>query len=179
MSYFYKKDGEIFIPEAINPELSHLAKAIVKTCRLTFKVQMKTTGLNNALKSEDISKMHDVMQKCIEKNKALYNADMSLTGAKIETVDDDFFAAQDVEFYKRQLNILIDFAYINSVIEAKMFPLMSAACEKTLNKKIDELKFFTNQTEILKPADEEEEQAEEVPAEESAEEKTGKEGDEQ
>ncbi|MCH5197485.1 MAG: hypothetical protein J1E34_01150 [Oscillospiraceae bacterium] len=149
MSYFYKKDGEIFIPEAINPELTHLAKAIIKTCRLTFKVQMKTTSLKNALGSGNKAQMHDVMQKCIEKNKALYNADMALSGVKVETVDDDFFAAQNEDFYKQQLNILVDFAYINCVVEAKMFPLMSAACEKTLNKKISELKFFTNQTEIL------------------------------
>jgi|GEM_PF-832446 len=155
MSYFYKKDGEIFIPEAINPELVHLAKAIIKTCRLTFKVQMKTTSLRNALDKGDVSQMHEVMQKCIEKNKTLYNSDMALSGAKIETVDDDFFTAKDAEFYKQQLNILIDFAYINCVIEAKMFPLMSAACEKTLDKKINQLKFFTNQTEILNITEEE------------------------
>lgn len=149
MSYFYKKDGEIFLPEGINPELTRLAKAIIKTCRLTFKVQMKTTSLRNALNSGNKAQMHEVMQKCIEKNKSLYNADMALAGVKIETVEDDFFAAQNEEFYKHQLNILIDFAYINCVVEAKMFPLMSAACEKTLNKKINELKFFTNQTEIL------------------------------
>ena len=28
MSLFYVKDGEVFIPEAINPELIKLAKAI-------------------------------------------------------------------------------------------------------------------------------------------------------
>ena len=149
MSLFYKKDDEIFIPEAINPELVKLAKAIVKTCRLTFKFQMKTTGLTNAVKSGDPAKMLEIMQKCMEKNRRLYDSDMALAGVKIETVEEDFFADKDAEFLKNQLNVLIDFAYINCVIEAKMFPLMSAACEKTLGKKINTLLFFTNQTEIL------------------------------
>ena len=48
MSYFYKKDGEIFIPEKINPDLVKLASAIVKTCKLSLKLQMKTTSLKNA-----------------------------------------------------------------------------------------------------------------------------------
>ena len=151
MSLFYVKDGEVFIPEAINPELIKLAKAIIKTCRLTFKVQMKTTSLNNALKSEKPEQMFDIMQKCMEKNRKLYDSDMALSGAKIDTVDDAFFADKNAEFFKDQLHILIDFAYINCVIEAKMFPLMTAACEKTLGKKISTLKFFTNQTEILSP----------------------------
>lgn len=159
MSLFYVKGEEIFIPEAINPELVHLAKAIVKTCRLTFKVQMKTTSLKNAVNGGKPEQMLDAMQKCMEKNRRLYDSDMALAGVTIGTVDDDFFAAKDAEFLKNQLNILIDFAYINSVVEAKMFPLMSAACEKTLGKKISTLKFFTNQTEIL-----------EVEAEETAEE---------
>ena len=51
MTYFYKKDGEIFVPERINPDLSKLAQAIVKTCKLSFKLQMKTTSLNNAVKT--------------------------------------------------------------------------------------------------------------------------------
>ena len=159
MSYFYKKDGEIFIPEAINPELVKLAKAIVKTCRLTFKFQMKTTGLSNAAKSGDNAKMLDMMQKCMEKNRKLYDSDMALSGVKIETVEDDFFADKDADFLKNQLNVLIDFAYINCVIEAKMFPLMTAACEKTLGRKISTLLFFTNQTEILEIDEEEAEAA--------------------
>ena len=159
MSYFYKKDGEIFIPEAINPELVKLAKAIVKTCRLTFKFQMKTTGLANAAKSGDKAKMLDMMQKCMEKNRKLYDSDMALSGVKIETVEDDFFADKDADFLKNQLNVLIDFAYINCVIEAKMFPLMTAACEKTLGRKISTLLFFTNQTEILEIDEEEAEAA--------------------
>ena len=158
MPYFYKKDGDIFVPEAINPELVKLAKAIIKTCRLTFKFQMKTTGLTNAVKSGDPAKMLDMMQKCIEKNRKLYDTDMALSGVKVETVEEDFFADKDAEFLKNQLNVLIDFAYINCVIEAKMFPLMSAACEKTLGKKINTLKFFTNQTEILTVSEEDEEE---------------------
>ena len=159
MSLFYVKDGEVFIPEAINPELVKLAKAIIKTCRLTFKFQMKTTSLNNALKSGKPEQMLDIMQKCMEKNRKLYDSDMALSGAKIDTVDDGFFADKDAEFLKNQLHILIDFAYINCVIEAKMFPLMAAACEKSLGKKINTLKFFTNQTEILEVEDESEEEA--------------------
>ena len=149
MSCFYVKNDEPFIPEQINPELTKLAKAIVKTCRLTFKFQMKTTSLNNALKSGDAAQMHDIMQKCMAKNKALYNKDMELSGAEIKDVDDAFFADKDPAFYQNQLQILIDFAYINCVIEARVFPLMSAACEKTLGKKINEVLFFTNQGEIL------------------------------
>ena len=159
MSLFYVKDGEVFIPEAINPELVKLAKAIIKTCRLTFKFQMKTTSLNNALKSGKPEQMLDMLQKCLEKNRKLYDSDMALSGAKIDTVDDGFFADKDVEFLQNQLHILIDFAYINCVIEAKMFPLMTAACEKSLGKKINTLKFFTNQTEILEVEDESEEEA--------------------
>ena len=158
MSYFYTKDGEVFIPEAINPELVKLAKAIIKTCRLTFKFQMKSTSLANAVKAGKPDQMLEVMQKCMEKNRKLYDSDMALAGVKIGTVEDDFFADKSVDFLKNQLNVLIDFAYINCVIEAKMFPLMSAACEKTLGKKINTLLFFTNQTEILDVSEEAEEE---------------------
>lgn len=150
MALFYMRDGEIFIPEAIGTELCKLARALVKTCRLTFKFQMKTTGLNNAIKSGDKEQMYSIMQKCMEKNKNIYNSDMSLSGAKIEEVPEEFFADKDAEFFKNQLQILIDFASINCVVEAKMMPLMSAACQKTLNKKLDELYFFSNQGEIRK-----------------------------
>lgn len=158
MALFYVRDGEIFIPEAIGEELAKLAKAIVKTCRLTFKFQMKTTGLNNAIKSGNKEQMYSIMQKCMEKNKALYNSDMSLSGAKIEEVPDEFFEDKDEEFFKQQLGILIDFAYINCVVESKMMPLMSAASQKTLGKKLDELYFFTNQGEIRKDEEEENEE---------------------
>ena len=148
MSLFYVKDGEPWVPEAINPELAKLAKAIVKTCHLSFKLQMKTTALTNAEKSDDRDHLLLVMQKCMEKNRKLYNEDMSLSGAKIEEIDDAFFSDKDADFFKRQLHILADFAAINTVIEAKMFPLMSAASQKTLGKKIDQLLFFSNQDRI-------------------------------
>ncbi len=162
MSYFYVKDGEPWVPEAINPELAKLAKAIVKTCHLSFKQQMKTTALNNAMKSDDREQLFSVMQKCMDKNKKLYNNDMSLSGARIEEIDDAFFADKDAAFFKNQLAILVDFAAINTVIEAKMFPLMSAACQKTLGKELSQLLFFTNQDKIYNEPDTEEEAAEEV-----------------
>lgn len=155
MSYFYTKDGVPFIPEKINPELAKLAMAIVKTCKLTFKFQMKTTSLNNAIKGGKKDVMFDIMQKCMEKNRTLYNSDMSLTGVTIAEVDNSFFEDKDEEFFKNQLLILIDFAYINTVVESRMMPLMSAASEKTLGKKLNQLLFFTNQTEILEEQEEE------------------------
>lgn len=161
MALFYVRDGEPFIPESIGKELLKLAKAIVKTCRLNLKFTMKTTGLNNALKSGNKEQMFDTMQKCMEKNKSLYNQDMALSGAEIKEVSEDFFADKDLDFFKNQLQILIDFAYINCVVEANAFPVMSAACQKTLDKKIDELLFFSNQGEIRKSPDDEEEVAEE------------------
>ncbi len=153
MSYFYVNNGEPWIPEAINPELAKLAKAIVKTCHLSFKLQMKTTALANAMKSDDKEQLFTVMQKCMAKNLKQYNSDMSLSGAKIEEIDDAFFADKDADFYRNQLAILTDFAAINTVIEGKMFPLMSAACEKTLGKKLDQLLFFSNQDKIYKDAE--------------------------
>ena len=155
MSYFYVKNGEPWVPEAINPELSRLARAIVKTCHLSFKLQMKTTALANAVKSDDKEQLFSVMQKCMTKNVRQYNSDMSLSGAEIREIDDAFFADKDAAFFKNQLAILIDFAAINTVIEAKMFPLMSAACEKTLGKKINTLLFFSNQDRIYAEAEEE------------------------
>ena len=156
MSYFYVKNGEPWVPEAINPELAKLAKAIVKTCHLSFKLQMKTTALAYAMKSDDKEQLFTVMQKCMDKNKKLYNDDMSLSGASIEEIDDAFFADKDADFFKNQLAILIDFAAINTVIESKMFPLMSAACQKTLGKELNQLLFFTNQDKICREDDEEE-----------------------
>ena len=154
MSYFYVKDGEPWVPERINPELSRLAKAIVKTCHLSFKLQMKTTALSNALKSDDREQLAGVLQKCMAKNRKQYNDDMSLSGAVIDEVDDAFFADKDAAFFKNQIAILIDFAAINTVVEAKMFPLMSAACQKTLGKNIDQLLFFTNQDMIHREEEE-------------------------
>ena len=160
MSYFYVKNGEPWVPEAINPELAKLAKAIVKTCHLSFKLQMKTTALANAMKSDDKEQLFTVMQKCMAKNLKQYNSDMSLSGAKIEEVDDAFFADKDADFFRNQLAILMDFAAINTVIEGKMFPLMSAASEKTLGKKLDQLLFFSNQDQIYADAEEETEEEE-------------------
>ncbi|MBQ6066204.1 MAG: hypothetical protein IJK89_05220 [Clostridia bacterium] len=160
MSYFYVKNGEPWVPEAINPELAKLAKAIVKTCHLSFKLQMKTTALANAMKSDDKEQLFTVMQKCMAKNVKQYNSDMSLSGAEIREIDDAFFADKDPAFFKNQLAILMDFAAINTVIEGKMFPLMSAASEKTLGKKLDQLLFFTNQDRIYADAEEEPEEEE-------------------
>lgn len=161
MSYFYVKDNEPFFPEAINPDLEKIAKAIVKTCRFSFKLQMKTTALSNSLKNGDKNQMRDTMLKCIEKNRSIYNQDISLTGVKIEDTDVSFLDDKDEEFFKNQLKVLIDFAAINCVVEGRMMPLMSDACEKKLGTPIDKIKFFTNQTEILESPDEEEEGTEE------------------
>lgn len=161
MAYFYMKDGDIFVPEKINPDLSKLAHAIVKTCKLSFKLQMKTTSLNNAVKAGKKEQMLDIMQKCFDKYKKLYNQDMSLTGVTIEEVDASYFDDKNEEFLKAQLQILLDFAAINTVIEARMMPLMSGACEKTLGVPLNKIKFFTNQDVILEEPEEEEEEAEE------------------
>ena len=161
MAYFYKKDGEIFIPEKINPDLAKLAFAIVKTCKLSLKLQMKTASLNNILKSGKKDQMLDIMQKCFDKYRKLYNQDMSLTGVTVEEVDADFFNDKDEEFLKAQLQILLDFAAINTVVEARMMPLMSGACEKTLVIPLNKIKFFTNQDVILEEPEEDEEETEE------------------
>ena len=102
--------------------------------------------------------MAETMQKCLEKNRVLYDKDMSLSGAKIREIDDAFFADKDAAFYENQLRILVDFAAINCVVEARFFPLMSAACEKKFGKKINQMLFFTNQGEIVRNAEEEEEE---------------------
>ncbi len=157
MTYFYKKDGEVFVPEKINPDLAKLALAIVKTCKLSFKLQMKATSLNNALKAGKREQMLEIIKKCLEKNRRIYNQDMSLTGVKVEEVDDSFFDDKDDDFLKAQLQILIDFAAINTVVESKMMPLMSGACEKTLGVPLNKIKFFTNQDVILEEPEEDEE----------------------
>ncbi|MCI7333998.1 MAG: hypothetical protein MSH34_03625 [Oscillospiraceae bacterium] len=161
MSKFYLKDGEPFIPERINPELTRLASSIIKATKISFKFKLKSTSLQNALKGGDTTLMKSLMQKCFEKNGALYEKDMELSGVKIGDVDDSFFEDKDDEFFKNQIKILIDFACINTVVDSKMMPLMSASCKKILNKNIDELLFFTNQTEILKLGEETEAPVEE------------------
>lgn len=160
MSYFYKKDGEIFIPEAINPDLVKMSYAIVKTCKLNFKLQMKSTSLNNTLKSNKREQMLDIIQKCLQKNKKIYDQDMALTGVTVEEVEPSFFDDKDDEFIRNQLKILIDFATINTVVESKMMSLLGVSCERVLGVPINKIKFFTNQEEILE-IDEEDEEAEE------------------
>ena len=149
MTYFYKKDGEIFIPEKINPDLVKFANAIIKTTKIGFRFQLKTTSINNALKSGKREQMINIMQKCFHTNKSAYNDDMALTGVTVEEVEDNFFDDKDDEFIKAQLKTLVDFAAINTVIEARMMNLLSASCEKVLGTPIDKIKFFTNQEEIL------------------------------
>ena len=149
MTYFYKKDGEIFIPEKINPDLVKIANAIIKTTKIGFRFQLKTTSINNALKAGKREQMMNIMQKCFQNNRSLYNDDMALTGVTVEEVEDSFFDDKDDDFIKAQLKTLIDFAAINTVIEARMMSLMSASCEKTLGTPIDKIKFFTNQDVIL------------------------------
>ena len=149
MTYFYKKDGEIFIPEKINPDLVKIANAIIKTTKIGFRFQLKTTSLNNAIKAGKREQMLNIMQKCFATNKSLYNDDMALTGVTVEEVEDSYFDDKDDEFIKTQLKTLIDFAAINTVIEARLMSLMSASVEKTLGTPIDKIKFFTNQDVIL------------------------------
>ncbi len=158
---FYTKDGEIFTPERINPQLAQLAKAIIKSCHLEFKYKMKSNALINCQKEGNVEKMLDTMQKCLAKNRDMYDSDMTLAGVVVAEVDDAFFADKDAAFFKDQLQVLIDFAAINTVVESRMFALMSAACERTFNKPINEMLFFTNQTEILVADDEDEAAAEE------------------
>ena len=156
MAYFYKKDGEIFIPEKINPDLVKLAFAVVKSCKLTFRYQMKTTSLQNALKAGKRDQLLSLMQKCFEKNKKIYDQDMSLAGVIVDEVEDSFFDDKDMDFIRAQVQILIDFAVINTVVESKMMGLLSASCEKVLGTPINKIRFFTNQDVILEEEEEEE-----------------------
>lgn len=157
MTYFYKLDGEIFIPEKINPDLVKLASAVVRSCKLSFKYKLKSTSLVNALKASKREQMLSLMQKCFELNGALYNQDMSLAGVTVEEVPDSFFDDKDDDFIKAQLQVLIDFAMINTVVESKMMSLLGASCEKVLGVPINKIKFFTNQQVILESDDDEEE----------------------
>lgn len=160
MAYFYKKDGEIFIPEKINPDLVKLANAIVKTCKLSFRLQMKSTAINNALKGGKKEQMLNIMQKCFNVNKKAYDQDMALTGVTVCEVEASFFDDKDVEFFASQLKVLYDFAVINTVIESNLMSALSASCEKALGTPINKIKFFTNQDVILE-IDEDEEETEE------------------
>ncbi len=149
MTYFYKKDGEIFIPEKINPDLVKLATAVVKATKTGFRFQLKSTSLSNALKAGKREQMLNIMQKCFKTNKRLYDDDMALTGVTVEEVEDSFFDDKDDDFIKAQLQILIYFAVINTVIESRMMSLLSTGCEKALGVPLNKIKFFTNQEEIL------------------------------
>lgn len=160
MSYFYKKDGEIFIPEQINPDLVKLANGIIKSCKIGFKFQMKATAIQNALKGGKRAQMLDIMEKCFKKNKTTYDNDMALAGVTVEEIDPSFFDDKDDAFIKAQLQILIDFAAINSVIETGLMSLLAASCEKVLGTPLDKIKFFTNQEKILEIVFEEENEEE-------------------
>lgn len=149
MTYFYKKDGEIFIPEKINPDLVKLANAIIKTTKITFRYQLKSTSIANALKSGKRQQMLSIMAKCFQTNGRIYNDDMALTGVTVEEVEDSFFDDKDDDFIKAQLKVLLDFAAINTVIESNLMSMLSASCEKVLGTPIDKIKFFTNQDVIL------------------------------
>lgn len=149
MTYFYKKDGEIFIPEKINPDLVKLANAIIKTTKITFRYQLKSTAIANALKAGKRQQMLSIMNKCFQTNGRIYNDDMALTGVTVEDVEDSFFDDKDDEFIKAQLKVLLDFAAINTVIESNLMSMLSASCEKALGTPIDKIKFFTNQDVIL------------------------------
>ena len=149
MTYFYKKDGEIFIPEKINPDLVKLANAIIKTTKIGFRYQLKSTAISNALKAGKRAQMLSIMAKCFQTNGRLYNDDMALTGVTVEEVEDSFFDDKDDEFIKSQLKVLVDFAAINTVIESNLMGMLSASCEKVLGTPINKIKFFTNQDVIL------------------------------
>lgn len=157
MTYFYKKGNEVFVPEKINPDLVRLASAVVKSCKLNFRVQLKTTSLNNAVKAGKREQMLSIMQKCFISNKDIYDQDMSLAGVTVSEVEDSFFDDKDDEFIKAQLKVLVDFAMINTVIESNMMSLMVASCEKVLGVPINKIKFFTNQEKILEELEDEEE----------------------
>ena len=160
MTYFYKKDGEVFIPEKINPDLVKLASAVIKATKTGFRFQLKSTSLSNALKAGKREQMLTIMQKCFNANKKLYDDDMALTGVTIGEVEDSFFDDKDDDFIKAQLKVLIDFATINTVVESRMMSLLSASCEKALGVPLNKIKFFTNQDVILE-LDEDEEETEE------------------
>lgn len=157
MTYFYKKDGEIFIPEKINPDLVKLANAIIKTTKIGFRFQLKSTAINNALKGGKREQMLNIIQKCFQNNKSLYNDDMALTGVTVEEVEDSYFDDKDNDFIKAQLKVLLDFAAINTVIESNLMGMLSASCDKVLGTPINKIKFFTNQDVILEIEEDEEE----------------------
>ena len=118
---------------------------------------MKTTSLSNALKAGKKDQLISLMQKCFQKNKRIYNQDMALAGVTIEEIEDSFFDDKDVDFLKAQVQILVDFAAINTVIESNLMKVLAASCEKALGTPINKIKFFTNQDVILEEIEDEEE----------------------
>lgn len=152
---FYVKDNEPFIPDEINPVFALTAKAVLKAAKLNLTYTMRTTSLQNAAKSGNIEKMSELMQKVFQVNGKKYAEFMEMSGAEFAEVDDSFFADKDVEFYRNQINILCDFAAISVVIEHRLFGAMSEAIKRRTGKNTEEIKFFTNQTEII-PVKEEE-----------------------
>ena len=144
----------------INPDLVKLANAVIKATKTGFRFQLKSTSLSNALKAGKREQMLNIMQKCFNANRKLYNDDMALTGVTVEEVEDSFFDDKDDDFIKAQLKVLIDFAAINTVVESRMMSLLSASCEKALGVPLNKIKFFTNQDVILE-LDEDEEETEE------------------
>lgn len=157
MSCYFTKDGAPFVPENINPELVKICAVIIKNCHLKVKYQMRTSALSSALKGGKSEHMKETALKCIEKNKPAYNQDMSLTGVKIADIDDSFFDDKDDAFFASTLKLLIDFAAINTVVEAGLIQLLAAACEKQTGTPLNKTYFFTNQTEVLDDPDDEEE----------------------
>ena len=148
---FYVKDNAPYIPEAINPQFAITARATIKAAKLDLKLSMRTTSLMTAKKSGKRDKMIDLIQKALTKYNKLYSEIMNMSGAAVGEVDDTFFDDKDEEFLKNQIDVLCDFAAIAVVIDYRLFPAMSAAIQKKFGKSTEELFFFTNQTEIIKP----------------------------
>ena len=122
------------------------------------KKQGKTRCRCSHIYAEEMeSAIATALQRLYEKNKRIYDQDMALAGVTIEEVEDSFFDDKDVDFLKAQVQILIDFAAINSVIESNLMKVLAASCEKALGTPINKIKFFTNQDVILEEAEDEEE----------------------
>ena len=81
-------------------------------------------------------------------------------GVTVEEVDASFFEDKDVDFLKDQVQILLDFAMINTVIESNLMNVLASSCEKALGVPLNKIKFFTNQEVILEEEEDEETDAE-------------------
>ena len=148
---FFTMNGEPFVPEAVNPVIAKIATATVlnKKTHCKMRYTLKTQALVKAKKNGDLEEMKSVTLKCIEKNKQIYDMDLSLTGVKIGEVDDSFFDDKDASFYDGILAVLIDLAAVNVLVEAELFPVLKAGVLKTTGVEIEKTKVFTNQTEVL------------------------------